>query len=129
PGRQPDRVGEERRRGPPIELGLARPTLPGGDRLAFVDVPGHERLVATMLAGVGPAPAVLFVVAADQGWQRQSEEHLAVLDALGVRHGLLAVTRRDLAGDAAADRVRKEALGRLAATSLGEVEAVMVSGA
>ena len=128
-GMEPDRLEEERRRGLTIELGFAWTTLPGGDRLAFVDVPGHERLVATMLAGVGPAPAVLFVVAADQGWQRQSEEHLAVLDALGVRHGLLAVTRRDLAGDAAADRVRKEALGRLAATSLGEVEAVMVSGA
>ncbi|WP_433226844.1 SelB domain-containing protein [Actinomadura formosensis] len=125
---EPDRLEEERRRGLTIELGFAWTTLPGGDRLAFVDVPGHERLVATMLAGVGPVPAVMFVVAADQGWQRQSEEHLAVLDALGVRHGLLVVTRRDLAGAGMADLAREEALSRIAATSLGEVESVMVSG-
>jgi selenocysteine-specific elongation factor len=128
-GMEPDRLEEERRRGLTIELGFAWTTLPGGGRLAFVDVPGHERLVTTMLAGVGPAPAVMFVVAADQGWQRQSEEHLAVLDALGVRHGLLAVTRRDLAGPGAAERARDEALAHLAATSLGEVESVLVSGA
>ncbi|SFO91517.1 selenocysteine-specific translation elongation factor [Actinomadura madurae] len=128
-GMEPDRLEEERRRGLTIELGFAWTTLPGGGRLAFVDVPGHERLVTTMLAGVGPVPAVMVVVAADQGWQRQSEEHLAVLDALGVRHGLLAVTRRDLTDAATAARVRDEALGHIAAGSLGEVEAVMVSGA
>ncbi|WP_433470099.1 selenocysteine-specific translation elongation factor [Spirillospora sp. CA-128828] len=128
-GMEPDRLEEERRRGLTIELGFAWTALPGGGDLAFVDVPGHERLVTTMLAGVGPVPAVMFVVAADQGWQRQSEEHLAVLDALGVRHGLLAVTRRDLTDEATADRVRDEALARIAATSLGEVESVMVSGA
>ncbi|GAA0561933.1 SelB C-terminal domain-containing protein [Actinomadura livida] len=128
-GMEPDRLEEERRRGLTIELGFAWTTLPGGGRLAFVDVPGHERLVATMLAGVGPVPAVMFVVAADQGWQRQSEEHLAVLDALGVRHGLLAVTRRDLAGEAAASRVRDEALAHIAATPLGKVESFLVSGA
>ncbi|TDB95103.1 selenocysteine-specific translation elongation factor [Actinomadura sp. 7K534] len=128
-GMEPDRLEEERRRGLTIELGFAWTTLPGGGRLAFVDVPGHERLVATMLAGVGPVPAVMFVVAADQGWQRQSEEHLAVLDALGVRHGLLAVTREDLAGAAAASRVRDEALAHIAATSLGKVESFLVSGA
>ncbi|MFB4307134.1 SelB C-terminal domain-containing protein [Actinomadura sp. GTD37] len=128
-GMEPDRLEEERRRGLTIELGFAWTTLPGGDRVAFVDVPGHERLVTTMLAGVGPVPAVMFVVAADQGWQRQSEEHLAVLDALGVRHGVLVVTRRDLAGAGAAGQVRDEALARIAATSLGEVESVMVSGA
>lgn len=127
-GMEPDRLEEERRRGLTIELGFAWTALPGGDRIAFVDVPGHERLVTTMLAGVGPAPAVMFVVAADQGWQRQSEEHLAVLDALGVRHGLLVVTRRDLAGGAPAERVRTEALTHLAATTLGRVESVMVSG-
>ncbi|WP_207400325.1 GTP-binding protein, partial [Actinomadura fibrosa] len=131
-GMEPDRLEEERRRGLTIELGFAW-TEPagrhGGDRLAFVDVPGHERLVATMLAGVGPVPAVMFVVAADQGWQRQSEEHLAVLDALGVRHGLLAVTRADLADAATAAKVRGDALDRIAATSLGEVAAVTVSGA
>lgn len=127
-GMEPDRLEEERRRGLTIELGFAWTAL-GGGPLAFVDVPGHERLVATMLAGVGPVPAVMFVVAADQGWQRQSEEHLAVLDALGVRHGLLVVSRADLAPAGAAAWARDDALARLAATSLGEVEAVTVSGA
>ena len=79
-----------------------------------------------MLAGVGPAPAVLIVVAADEGWRRQSVEHLAAVDALGVRHGLLAVTRSDLADPGPA---LAEALDRLAASSLGRVESVVVSGA
>ncbi|WP_053913741.1 SelB C-terminal domain-containing protein [Streptomyces sp. SCSIO 75703] len=94
------------------------------DTLAFVDVPGHERFVATMLAGVGPVPAVLFVVAADQGWQPQSQEHLEILDALGVRHAVLAVTRADLADPGP---VRADATERLAATSLGTVPSVAVS--
>ncbi|MBD2900781.1 Selenocysteine-specific elongation factor [Actinomadura sp. RB99] len=128
-GMEPDRLEEERRRGLTIELGFAWTDLPGGEPVAFVDVPGHERFVATMLAGVGPVPAAMVVVAADQGWQRQSQEHLAVLDALGVRHGLLAVTRRDLTDAATAARVRDDALERIAATSLGEVAAVEVSGA
>jgi selenocysteine-specific elongation factor len=118
-GMEPDRWEEERRRGLTLDLGFVW----SGD-LAFVDVPGHEKLVGNMLAGVGPVPAVLFVVAADQGWQAQSGEHLAVLDALGVRHGLLAVTRSDLADPGPA---RDDALARIAATSLGAVEAVAVS--
>ena len=96
-GMEPDRWAEERRRGMTIDLGFAWTTLPSGRRLAFVDVPGHERFVPNMLAGVGPVPAALVVVAADEGWMPQSAEHLAALDALGVRHGLLAVTRSDLA--------------------------------
>ena len=63
--------------------------MPSGAEVAFVDVPGHERFVTTMLAGVGPVPAVLLVVAADEGWMPQSAEHVDALDALGVRHGLL----------------------------------------
>ncbi|GGL62112.1 selenocysteine-specific translation elongation factor [Streptomyces fumigatiscleroticus] len=123
-GMEPDRYAEERRRGLTLDLGFVWTRDTGGEPLAFVDVPGHERLVATMLAGAGPVPAVLFVVAADQGWQPQSAEHLAVLDALGVRHAVLAVTRSDLAdpGPVAAD-----ALARLAATSLGAVPSVAVS--
>ncbi|GLW67513.1 selenocysteine-specific translation elongation factor [Actinomadura rubrobrunea] len=128
-GMEPDRWEEERRRGLTLDLGFAWTRLPDGEDVAFVDVPGHERLVANMLAGVGPVPAVMFVVAADQGWQRQSDEHLSVLDALDVRHGLLVVTRCDLAAPDAAAAVRDDALARLAATSLGEVDAVMASGA
>jgi len=111
-------------RGPTPDLGHAWLTLPSGERLAFIDVPGHERFIANMLAGVGPVPAVLFVVAADQGWQPQSAEHLAALDALGIRRGLLAVTRIDLADPGPA---LSEAVPLIAATSLGEVEAHAVS--
>uniref|UniRef100_UPI00196402BC GTP-binding protein n=1 Tax=Nonomuraea lactucae TaxID=2249762 RepID=UPI00196402BC len=111
-GMEPDRLAEERRRGLTIELGYAWTALPSGRRLAFVDVPGHERFLGTMLAGVGPVPAVMFVVAADEGWMPQSEEHLVALEALGVRHCLLVVTRADLADPAPATR---EAGARLAA--------------
>ncbi|MEV5632126.1 selenocysteine-specific translation elongation factor [Micromonospora tulbaghiae] len=123
-GMEPDRWAEERRRGMTIDLGFAWTALPSGGTIAFVDVPGHERFVPNMLAGVGPVPAALIVVAADEGWMPQSAEHLAALDALGVSYGLLAVTRADLAdpGPATA-RARAE----IAATSLGEVEAVPVS--
>ncbi|MFI7491010.1 selenocysteine-specific translation elongation factor [Micromonospora echinaurantiaca] len=123
-GMEPDRWAEERRRGMTIDLGFAWATLPSGGTVAFVDVPGHERFVPNMLAGVGPVPAALVVVAADEGWMPQSAEHLAALDALGVSYGLLVVTRADLAdpGPALA-RARAE----LAVTSLGAVEAVAVS--
>ncbi|MEU1647192.1 selenocysteine-specific translation elongation factor [Micromonospora zamorensis] len=124
-GMEPDRWAEERRRGMTIDLGFAWTTLPSGGTVAFVDVPGHERFVPNMLAGVGPVPAALIVVAADEGWMPQSAEHLAALDALGVAYGLVAVTRADLAdpGPAMA-RARAE----IAATSLGTVPAVAVSG-
>jgi len=123
-GMEPDRWAEERRRGLTIDLGFAWMTLPGGERLAFVDVPGHERFVPNMLAGVGPVPAVLVAVAADGGWMPQSAEHLAAIDAVGIRHGLLAVTRADLADPGPAMR---QALGHLARSGLGQAEAVAVS--
>ena len=84
-GMEPDRWAEEKRRGMTIDLGYAWASLPSGVVLAFVDVPGHQRFIGNMLAGLGPAPAVLFVVAADEGWRRQSAEHLAAVDALEQR--------------------------------------------
>ncbi|HVV19965.1 MAG TPA: SelB C-terminal domain-containing protein [Pseudonocardiaceae bacterium] len=125
-GMEPDRWAEEQRRGLTIGLGFVWTELPGVGDVAFVDVPGHERFVPTMLAGVGPVPAVLFVVAADGGWMPQSTEHLAALDALGVRHGVLAVTRADLADPAP---VLADATARIGRTGLGTVEAVPVSAA
>ncbi len=125
-GMEPDRWAEERRRGMTIDLGYAWTSLASGEELAFVDVPGHQRFIGNMLAGLGPAPAVMFVVAADEGWRRQSAEHLAAVDALGLEHGVLAVTRSDLADPGPASA---EALEQLATTSLGDVRAVAVSGA
>jgi selenocysteine-specific elongation factor len=123
-GMEPDRWAEERRRGMTIDLGFAWTTLPTGPTVAFVDVPGHERFVPNMLAGVGPVPAVLFVVAADEGWMPQSREHLEALHALNVQHGLLAVTRSDLMDP---ELAREEALEHLAGSSLGRIPAVCVS--
>lgn len=124
-GMEPDRYAEEKRRGMTIDLGFVWTTLPSGADLAVVDVPGHARFIGTMLAGVGPVPAALFVVAADEGWRPQSAEHLAVLDALGVRYGVLAVTRSDLADPAPATA---RALAALRESSLRQVAAVAVSG-
>jgi selenocysteine-specific elongation factor len=98
-GMWPDRLAEEQRRGLTIELGFAWTELDGRD-IAFVDVPGHERFVATMLAGVGPVPRnspVMFVVAATEGWMPQSDEHLAALHALGMRHVAVVISKADLA--------------------------------
>ena len=122
-GMEPDRWAEERRRGMTIDLGFAWTEI-GGETLAFVDVPGHERFVTNMLAGVGPVPAALVVVAADEGWMPQTEEHVAALDALGLRHAVLAVTRSDLADPSATVADVKE---RLARTTLGRAEAVAVA--
>jgi selenocysteine-specific elongation factor len=123
-GMEPDRWAEERRRGLTIDLGFAWTTLRSGRRVAVVDVPGHERFVGNMLAGVGPVPAALLVVAADDGWSAQTAEHVAVLDALGVRHALLAVTKSDLADP---EPVMADVRERLASTSMGNVPAVAVS--
>lgn len=125
-GRDPDRLREERERGLTIELGYAWTSLPSGAEVAFVDVPGHQRFVGTMLSGLGPAPAVVFVVAADQGWQAQSSEHLAAVQALGITDGLLVITRCDLADEERRGSVRHEAIRRLAAAGL-DVPAVEVS--
>ena len=124
-GMEPDRWAEERTRGMTIDLGYAWTTLPSEQVLGFVDVPGHQRFIGNMLAGLGPAPAVMVVVAADEGWRRQSGEHLAAVNALGLQHGLLAVTRSDLADPSLAT---EEAFEHLATSSLGKVEAVAVSG-
>ena len=123
-GMEPDRWAEERRRGLTIDLGFAWTTLPSGRRLAVVDVPGHERFIGNMLAGVGSVPAALLAVAADDGWSAQTAEHVAVLDALGVRHALLAVTKADLADPAP---VTADVRERLAPTSMGALPAVAVS--
>jgi selenocysteine-specific elongation factor len=107
-----------------IDLGYAWTTLPSGQAVAFVDVPGHERFVTNMLAGVGPVPAVLLVVAADEGWMPQTDEHVRALDAFGVRRGLVVVTKTDVADSfAVVDDVRR----RLTGTTLADVGAVAVS--
>ncbi|TKK77171.1 selenocysteine-specific translation elongation factor, partial [Herbidospora galbida] len=118
-GMEPDRWEEERRRGLTIDLGYV-----WTEDLAFVDVPGHERFVGNMLAGVGPVTAVLFAVAADAGWSVQSQEHLEILHALGVGRGVLAVTRSDLADPGP---VLADCRDRLRGTTLADVPTTAVS--
>jgi selenocysteine-specific elongation factor len=128
-GIDPDRWAEEKRRGLTIDLGYAWCTLPSGREVGFVDVPGHERFIGNMLAGVGPVPLVLFVVAADEGWKPQSEEHLQILDVLGVADAVVALTKRDLVD---ADRLRAataEVRDRLDGTALRAAAIVPVSSA
>lgn len=125
-GMEPDRWEEERRRGLTIDLGYAWTTLPSGQDVAFVDVPGHERFLGNMLAGIGPAPVVCFVVAADEGWQAQSSDHRDAVAALGIEYGVVVISRFDRApgqvGEVLA-RTRRE----LAGTGLADAPAVAVS--
>jgi selenocysteine-specific elongation factor len=120
-GIDPDRWDEEKRRGLTIDLGYAWCTLPSGREVGFVDVPGHERFIANMLAGVGPVRLVLFVVAADEGWRPQSEEHLQILDVLGIAGGVVALTKRDLVDretlEIALDEVREQVAGTVLETA------------
>ncbi|MCK4385794.1 MAG: selenocysteine-specific translation elongation factor, partial [candidate division Zixibacteria bacterium] len=95
-GIDPDRLPEEKRRGMTIDLGFAWFSLPDGSEVGIVDVPGHERFVKNMVAGVGGIDAVLFVVAADDGWMPQSEEHLQVLDFLKIKKGIVVITKIDM---------------------------------
>ena len=117
-GIDPDRWEEEKRRGLTIDLGFAWTTLPSGREVGFVDVPGHERFVSNMLAGVGPVRLVLFVVAADEGWKPQSEEHLAIVDVLGTTGGVVALTKSDLVEEETLRGRRVEITQRLTGTRL-----------
>ena len=101
-GSDPDRLPEEKKRGITIELGFAHLSLSSPDGQArysvgIVDVPGHEDFVKNMVAGVGSVDCAMLVVAADDGWMPQTEEHVQILNYLGVTHGVVALTKADLA--------------------------------
>lgn len=123
----PDRLDEEKRRGLTIDLGFAWCTLPSGLEVGFVDVPGHERFVHNMLAGVGPVRLVLFVVAADEGWKPQTEEHLIILDLLGVDGAVIAVTKADLVDEDHLERTRGAVEQRIHGTALAGARIIAVS--
>ena len=123
-GIDPDRLAEEKARGLTIDLGFAWTTLPSGREVGFVDVPGHERFVHNMLAGVGGIGCALFVVDASEGWRPQSAEHLAILDLLGVPAGVVALTKVDRVDAATRDRVAAEVAERLRGTTLAGAELV-----
>lgn len=113
-----DRLKEEKERKISIDLGFAPLELPGGVRAAVIDVPGHERFVKNMLAGVGGIDAVLFTIAADEGVMPQTAEHLEILHFLGVRTGVVVLTKSDLVDEEMIDLVREEVRETLLGTTL-----------
>ena len=132
-GTDPDRLSEEKARGLTIDLGFASTQLPSGRGVAFIDVPGHVRFLKNMLAGVGSVDACVFVVAATEGWKPQSEEHLQILQLLGIEHGLVALTKTGLADEDLRELARLDVEERVEGTFLEaapivEVDALDGSG-
>jgi len=126
-GIDPDRLAEEKERGMTIDLGFAWLTLPGGREVSIVDVPGHESFIKNMLAGVGGIDAALLVVAADEGVMPQTREHLAILDLLRVRRGVVALTKADLVDEEWLELVREEIAEQLQPTTLADAKIIPVS--
>ncbi|MEX2625246.1 MAG: selenocysteine-specific translation elongation factor [Ilumatobacteraceae bacterium] len=126
-GTDPDRFEEEKRRGLTIDLGFAHASLPSGAGVSFVDVPGHVRFVRNMLAGVGGVDACVFVVAATEGWMPQSEEHLRILELVGVRRGLVALTKTDLIDHETLEIATLDVVDHVAGTFLDDAPVVAVS--
>ena len=126
-GIDPDRLAEEKERGMTIDLGFAWLKLPGGREVGIVDVPGHEGFIKNMLAGVGGIDAALLVIAADEGIMPQTREHLAILDLLGVRRGVVALTKADLVDEEWIELVREEVAEQLKPTTLASAEIIPVS--
>ena len=127
-GIDPDRLQEEKDRGMTIDLGFAWLKLPSGDEVSIVDVPGHERFIKNMLAGVGGIDLALLVVAADEGVMPQTREHLAILDLLGVERGVVALTKSDLVDKDWLDLVAAEVEDTLQGTSLAGAPVIPCSG-
>lgn len=113
-----DRLEEEKRRGITIELGFASFDLPGGGKLGIVDVPGHERFVRNMVAGASGVDFVMLVIAADEGVMPQTREHLEICSLLGIRHGLVALTKVDMVDPEWLELAQEDVAGFLAGTFL-----------
>jgi selenocysteine-specific elongation factor len=126
-GIDPDRLREEKERGMTIDLGFAWLKLPSGQEVGIVDVPGHERFVKNMLAGVGGIDLALLVIAANEGVMPQTKEHLAILDLLGIQKGIVAITKKDLVDDEWLNLVRMEIEELLSPTTLSQAPIIAVS--
>ena len=126
-GINPDRLKEERERQMTIDLGFAWLTLPGGETVGVIDVPGHRDFIENMLAGVGGIDAALFVVAADEGVMPQTREHLAILDLLQVQNGVVALTKADLVDAEWLELVKADLAAVVQGTALGGAPMLAVS--
>jgi selenocysteine-specific elongation factor len=126
-GIDPDRWHEEKRRGLTIDIGFAYMTLPSGERISFIDVPGHIRFISNMLAGVGGIHGCVLTVDAREGWMPQTEEHLRILEFVGLRHGIIALTKIDLCDDDTRELAILDIADRVAGTFLASAPIVSVS--
>ncbi len=126
-GIDPDRLREEKERGMTIDLGFAWLKLPSGQEVGIVDVPGHERFVKNMLAGVGGIDLALLIVAANEGVMPQTREHLAILDLLGIQRGIVVITKKDLVDDEWLELVRMDVEELISSTALSQAPIVAVS--
>ena len=124
-GTDPDRFPEEKARGLTIDLGFAFAALASGTEIAFVDVPGHVRFIKNMLAGVGAVDLALLVVAATEGWMPQTEEHLRILELLGITHGMVAITKADLVDEETIELAALEVTEHLEGTPLADAPIVV----
>lgn len=125
-GVDPDRFDEEKERGLTIDLGFGVTQLPSGSSVSLIDVPGHIRFIKNMLAGVGSLKACIFVVAATEGWKPQSEEHLRILELLGVKHGIVALTKVNLCDEDLVELAHIEVEDHVAGTFLEGVPVIHI---
>jgi selenocysteine-specific elongation factor len=128
-GVDPDRLAAEKARGMTIELGFAHLVLPSGREIDFVDVPGHRGFISNMLSGFGAVDAALFIVDASEGWRPQSEEHLRILEFLGIGRGVVALTKADLADDDTLVLAELDVTEHLAQSAFAGAEKIAVSAA
>lgn len=126
-GTNTDRLKEERERGITVDIGFAQMTLPNGQRASIIDVPGHEALVKNMIAGATGIDVVLLVVASDEGFMPQTQEHLDILGLLGVERGIIVMTKCDAVGADWADMVEADILDHVEGTFLQDAPVVRVS--
>ena len=126
-GMDPDRLPEEKKRGMTIDLGFAWLALPDGTEVGIIDVPGHERFVKNMIAGVCGIDAALLVIAADDGWMPQTQEHLEILELLGVKEGIVVINKVDLVKEEWLSLMEEDVKQRLKGTSLGKAAIVKTS--
>lgn len=126
-GIDPDRLEEEKRRGLTIDLGFAWFTTPGKREVGIVDVPGHEKFIKNMLAGAGAINLNLFIVAANEGWKPQSQEHLDILNMLGISAAIVVITKSDTVDPATVESVKESVGARMKGTTLAKAPILAVS--
>lgn len=126
-GIDPDRLPEEADRGMTIDLGFAWLKLPKGEEIGIIDVPGHERFVRNMVAGAGGINAAMLVIAADDGWMPQTQEHFDIINLLNIRHGLVALTKTDLVENDWLELVKADIRQKLSETFMAEAPIIPVS--